>query len=86
MQRSFSRTISNLLTVELRNEGKIAIIAFNTPSNLNALTLDMGISLQGEIKKLSQMDNLRVAIITGSGRAFSAGGDLAFLKDRYTFI
>jgi enoyl-CoA hydratase len=85
MQLSLARslsTIQSILNVELRNEGKIAILSFNTPSNLNALTLEMGIKLQEEVAKLSKLDTLRAAIITGTGRAFSAGGDLAFLKER----
>jgi enoyl-CoA hydratase len=84
MQRAISRSLSNLLNVEIRSKGRVAIISFNTPNNLNALTLDMGISLQKEVATLSKMKDLRCAILTGKGRAFSAGGDLAFLKDRYT--
>lgn len=34
------------------------------------------------INDMNKDTSLRVLILSGSGRAFSAGGDLAFLKER----
>ncbi|KAI8833384.1 ClpP/crotonase-like domain-containing protein [Chytridium lagenaria] len=60
----------------------VVTIQFNRPKNLNALGAEMGREFQSLITTLSNDPTLRCAILTGTGRAFSAGGDLAFLRAR----
>jgi len=48
---------------------------------MNALTEDMGDALHTVIDNVS--DEVRAIIITGSGRSFSAGGDLDWLMTRH---
>lgn len=52
---------------------------------LNALTEDFGVEFQHTIEKLNQMENIKSVIITGEGKAFSAGGDIDFLLDRRNY-
>jgi 2-(1,2-epoxy-1,2-dihydrophenyl)acetyl-CoA isomerase len=55
----------------------IALITFNQPERLNGLTQDMKRDLT-EILLHAQMDDaIRVVVMTGSGRAFSAGDDIS---------
>ncbi len=61
--------------VALEKQG-IAIITFNQPERLNGMTQGMKRDLI-EILTEAQMDDaVRVVVITGSGRAFSAGDDI----------
>lgn len=62
--------------VTLRVEGGIATLTLNRPDQLNALSREVMQALDSLLARLEAMAGLRVVIITGAGRAFSAGGDL----------
>lgn len=70
------------ITVE-EAEG-VATIAFNRPDALNAITIPMLEELRKAIKKGSKSDEISVIVLTGTGRAFSAGLDLKDLNERKT--
>jgi len=58
--------------------GAIATITFDRPEARNALTPEMICRLADAVRDFAADDDLRVAILTGSGdKAFCAGGDLA---------
>jgi enoyl-CoA hydratase len=61
-------------------EGDVAIVTFDDPSRLNAMSEPMGQALAETMVRLAADDALRVVILTGAGRAFSAGGDLAMIE------
>ncbi len=63
-------------------QGPIGKIILNKPEQLNAINPEMGDELKALIPQLNQNKDLRVVIITGSGKAFSAGGNLQFILDR----
>jgi enoyl-CoA hydratase/carnithine racemase len=54
----------------------VAIITLNRPNALNALSTNLTRELDAILNDLALDGTLRAAIITGQGRAFSAGGDL----------
>jgi 2-(1,2-epoxy-1,2-dihydrophenyl)acetyl-CoA isomerase len=62
-------------TVDYQLDSAVATIRLNRPDALNALSLQLGRDLKAAIEKASA-EGARAAILTGSGRAFSAGGDL----------
>jgi enoyl-CoA hydratase len=63
------------LAFERRPNG-VLVITLNRPDKLNAVTTAMHREL-GEIWLTIERDpSVRVAVVTGAGRAFSAGGDL----------
>lgn len=64
-----------------RAEG-IATLTFNRPERLNSIIEPMAAELIDALDQIGKDDAVRVLIITGAGRAFSAGGDIrdAFLK------
>ncbi len=56
---------------------KIATITLNRPERLNAYTSQMGAEIHQAFAELDENDDVRVIVITGSGRAFCAGADLS---------
>ncbi|KAJ3321095.1 hypothetical protein HDU76_000147 [Blyttiomyces sp. JEL0837] len=84
--RFYSSFNTNFLSVEKDVEnGKptgVVTVSFNSPKNLNALTEQMGDEFASLMKTLSTDTTIRALILTGQGRAFSAGGDLKFLRAR----
>ena len=77
------RNCSSHVKFHFERDGEIAVITLNNPSKLNALTEPMGEALIDTVKKLSSDSKIRAAILTGAGRAFSAGGDLDWLMARH---
>ncbi|RKO84507.1 ClpP/crotonase-like domain-containing protein, partial [Blyttiomyces helicus] len=61
---------------------KVYTVQFNRPKTLNALTSPMGSEFMRICASLASIPVVRAVVLTGSGRAFSAGGDLKFLWDR----
>ena len=55
------------------DEERIAILTLNNPAKLNALTEQMGDELTDQVNSLRDNVNLRAAVLTGAGKAFSAG-------------
>jgi enoyl-CoA hydratase/carnithine racemase len=54
----------------------IATLTLNRPGNLNAASRAMMGSLESRLHQVAALPGLRVVILTGTGRAFCAGGDL----------
>jgi enoyl-CoA hydratase/carnithine racemase len=56
--------------------GCAAVVSMNRPDQLNAVNWEMLRGLRSAVDQLNQDDDVRVILLTGRGRAFSAGGDL----------
>jgi len=69
---------SPLLRVE--RDGDVALVTFQDPDRLNAMTEAMGLALRDAALALRDDGSLRAAVLTGAGRAFSAGGDLDMIE------
>ena len=54
----------------------VAVLRLNRPETMNALQADVKAVLEPTIPALVADDSVRAIVITGSGRAFSAGGDV----------
>lgn len=63
-------------TVLMRRENHVAIITMNRPHVMNAVNAEMSVAMEECIDSFIADPELRVAVITGAGRAFSAGADL----------
>lgn len=61
---------------------RIATLTFNEPEVMNAMTVDMVSETIDALDRASLDDDVLVVIITGTGRAFSAGGDVRGLGER----
>ena len=60
----------------------IAVLTFHDPERLNAMTQAMGEALADAVAALRAATELRAVVLTGAGRAFSAGGDLGMIGQR----
>jgi len=57
----------------------VATITFNRPAVLNALLPETGDELRALVDRAEADDAVRVIVLTGAGRAFSAGADLTLM-------
>jgi enoyl-CoA hydratase/carnithine racemase len=64
-------------TVLCQTRGAVALLTLNRPDKLNALNMEMIGFLMARLDAIERDDAVRVVILTGAGRAFSAGADLA---------
>jgi len=67
--------------VIVKTENDIAILELNDPDNYNPLNQEMAKILLQKLVHLRDDINIRVLIITGTGNAFSAGGDVKKFKE-----
>ncbi len=68
--------------VESHSSNRRLTLTLNRPESLNALTPTMLDALSAEIDRAADDDSIGVIVITGAGRAFSAGVDLKSLGER----
>ncbi len=71
--------------LKVRVEAGVLWLTLHRPEQLNALTDVMVEEAISQLRGATGRDDVRVVVLTGSGRAFSAGADLggADAKDRY---
>lgn len=62
--------------VTLDRRGHIALITLNRPQALNAVNAELSAALGTTMEEFAADPELRVAVLTGAGRAFCAGMDL----------
>src|SRR5512134_1453072 len=73
-------------SIRVESDGPLRIVRLARPEHLNALNEELHLGLTQVFPMLGADPDARVAVITGEGRAFSAGGDFDLLdrmaKDR----
>jgi len=70
-------------TILVEKKDQITRITLNRPAALNSLNDKMGEEFYAALKEAEKDEGTRCLIITGAGRAFSAGEDVSGLKERY---
>jgi 2-(1,2-epoxy-1,2-dihydrophenyl)acetyl-CoA isomerase len=60
---------------------QIAFITLNRPDKLNSFTREMSLLLQNRLDECASLHEVRAVYLTGAGKAFSAGQDLAEVVD-----
>ena len=73
----------NYQTISVEQKDNVGFLCLNRPQVLNALSEEMRAELLHFLHEASADDGLRVLVVTGKGRAFSAGGDLNMFKSRF---
>lgn len=74
-------------TLKLELEDNVATITLDRPEALNALNLELKAELAEVIGSITDQPEIRAAVVTGSGRAFCAGGDITEMDpDRTTVV
>jgi enoyl-CoA hydratase len=72
---------ADALILEERDADVVTLV-FNDPDRRNAMTVAMGEAFAERVAGLSRDDTLRAVVLTGAGKAFSAGGDMQMLRDK----
>jgi enoyl-CoA hydratase/carnithine racemase len=67
--------------VQIESDGPIRVIRLNRPDDLNAVNRAFHRAIPSVFEQLALDLDARAAVITGNGRAFSAGGDFAYLDE-----
>ena len=66
--------MSNLCTIDLQDDGAIAVVTLNHPADANAMSPEMGDAFRDIMTELKDRKGLRAAIICGAGGNFAIGG------------
>jgi enoyl-CoA hydratase/carnithine racemase len=67
--------------IQVEADGPIRVIRLNRPEQLNASNHELHQGLAELWPQLDADTGARVAVLTGNGRAFSAGGDFGYLDE-----
>lgn len=65
--------------VEYQVDGHVAVVTLNRPEARNAVSPEVAVRLAEAWEQVKGDDNVRVAIVTGTGSSFCAGADLGQL-------
>lgn len=69
--------------IQIEHHGRVAVLTLNRPDRLNALPdLEDGEAFVQACEAINGDPQISVAVLTGAGRAFSAGGDLKAMAAR----
>jgi len=75
-----AKSVSPGVLIEEIRDG-VLTLRLNRPDRLNALNIELGTALANTLRRASDDSSVRAVVLTGAGRAFCAGGDLALLRD-----
>jgi enoyl-CoA hydratase/carnithine racemase len=67
--------------LEVLSDGPVRIVRLNRPDHLNAANHELHKGLAGVFPQIDADDEARAVVLTGNGRAFSAGGDFTYLDE-----
>lgn len=66
--------MSDIVKYERRDQ--VALITLNRPDAMNSFTSQLSFDLLDALEKAHHDDDIRIVVLTGEGRCFSAGADL----------
>jgi enoyl-CoA hydratase/carnithine racemase len=67
--------------IQVESDGPVRIVRLNRPDALNATNHELHHALALLFPLIDSDDDARVVVLTGNGRAFSAGGDFGYLDE-----
>jgi enoyl-CoA hydratase/carnithine racemase len=73
-------------SIIVEEDGPLRLVRLNRPDELNATNHELHRGLADLWPQLDADLDARVAVITGNGRAFSAGGDFAYIDELTTDV
>ena len=71
-------------TIDVANDGGVLTLSLNRPDKLNAWTYQMGAELRAALLAANAAPDVIAIIVTGAGRGFCAGADIAMVFDAQT--
>jgi 2-(1,2-epoxy-1,2-dihydrophenyl)acetyl-CoA isomerase len=63
--------------VLVQERGPVAVITLNRPDALNTFTRELRLAVLSALQRCASSDSVRAVVLTGAGRGFSAGVELA---------
>lgn len=75
--RQFASNVGVTKDIVRKTMGATALIELNRPKQLNALNKSIIQQLIEELDDVEQNNSIKVVILTGGGKAFAAGADIA---------
>jgi len=78
MSSSIQPASAGPVLLETKQDGIVTLV-MNRPERMNALSNELASSLNETLDRIAKDDSVHVVVITGAGRAFCAGGDLAVI-------
>lgn len=67
--------MNNFTELDVAVQAHIAVLTLNSPP-VNALTRTLNDELTAALDQISELDDIRVVVLTGAGKVFCAGADL----------
>lgn len=67
--------------IQVEADGPVRIVRLNRPDALNATNHDLHEAIADLFPRISADPEVRAVVLTGNGRAFSAGGDFGYLQE-----
>ena len=67
-------------TIQLEMHGSVCVLTLNRPDRLNALNVQVANDFKAAVAEARER-GARAIVLTGAGRAFSAGGDLREMQE-----
>ena len=61
----------------LEKDGPVAVLTLNRPDKMNAISADMRVAIPQALQEIQEDDSVRALILTGAGRGFCSGADVA---------
>jgi len=80
MQRAIDYTKYKHLIIQI--EGQVATVTLNRPDQLNAANVELHGELEQIWLDIAQDEGVRAIVLTGAGKAFSAGGNIKDMANR----
>jgi enoyl-CoA hydratase len=62
--------------VTYSTDGKVGVVTLNRPAKLNAMTMDMRLAIEAQLKRADADDAVSVIVLRGEGRSFCVGFDV----------
>ena len=69
--------VNDKQTILIDRQGRVGLITLNRPDYLNAVNSTMGLEIREQIEEFNEDDSIGSIVMTGAGRAFSAGADVS---------
>ena len=69
--------------IAFKKSGRTMTMTFNKPDVLNAMTAEMHEETSRVFYDLGMDHSIDIVVVTGAGKAFSAGGDIAGMQEMY---